>query len=81
MRTREIHASHCSSLDGPLHDHIATTFGVTGNSSLNTSRFFHVVDGIVPDIMHDILEGTLQLHIKWLLHSHILEEKIIHCLL
>lgn len=35
-------------------------------------RFFHVVDGIVPDIMHDIL----QLHLKWLLSSQILEEKM-----
>lgn len=34
-------------------------------------RYFHVVDGIVPDVMHDILEGTLQLHIKWLLKHFI----------
>lgn len=38
--------------------------------------FFHVVDGIVPDIMHDILEGTLQLHIKWLLSYLILDKKM-----
>lgn len=43
---------------------------------LNTSRFFHVVDGIVPDLMHDILEGTLQLNMKWLLKHLILDEKM-----
>ena len=77
LRTREIYNEHCSSLDGPLHQHIATTYGVTSNSVLNTSNFFHVVDGIVPDIMHDILEGTLQLHLKWLLAYLVIEEKII----
>lgn len=76
LRTRETHAFHCSSLDGPIHEHIATTFGVICDSTLNSSCFFHVVDGIVPDIMHDILEGTLQLHLKWLLSSQILEEKM-----
>ena len=31
---------------------------------------------MVPDIMHDILEGTLQLHIKYLLKHLILEENL-----
>ena len=76
LRTSETHAFHCSSLNGPLHEHAATTFGVISDSILNISRFFHVVDGIIPDIMHDILEGTLQLHLKWLLNSQILKEKM-----
>ena len=35
-----------------------------------------MVDGIVPDLMHDILEGTLQLHIKWLLR-YLIHEKFL----
>jgi len=34
---------------------------------LNSSRYFHVVDGLAPDIMHDILEGSLQFEVKELL--------------
>lgn len=61
-------------LNGPLHDHIATTYGITGKSVLNDLRYFHVVNGLVPDIMHDILEGTLQLTLKCLMH-HLIKEK------
>ena len=38
--------------------------------------YFHVVDGMLPDIMHDILVGTLQLHIWWLLVHFISVEKL-----
>ena len=59
--------SHCQQLNGPLHEHISTTYGVTKDSIPNSSRFFHVCDGLVPDIMHDILEGSLQYEVKELL--------------
>ena len=36
-----------------------TTYGVNSQSVLNRSRYFHVVDGLSPDIMHDVLEGSL----------------------
>ena len=52
-----------SSLGGPLHDHFATTFGLHKDSTLNSS-FFHATEGLVPDIMHDCLEGCLQYEIK-----------------
>lgn len=73
LRSRRTYTDRCSGL---LHDHIATTYGISCNSILNTSNFFHVVDGIIPDIMHDILEGTLQLHIKWLLRHFIYKNKL-----
>lgn len=76
LRTRATHASHVSDLSGPLHDHIATTYGITGKSVLNNSRYFHVVTGLVPDIMHDILEGTTQLTMKFLLRYLILQGKM-----
>ena len=59
LRTKEIYDAHCASLGGPHHDHIATTFGIARNSILNKLNYFHVVDGLVPDIMHNILEGRL----------------------
>ena len=57
-----MHNKHCKELSGPasLRDHNATTNGVIQNFSLNNSNFFHVIDGMAPDVMHDILEGVLQ---------------------
>ena len=54
-----IYSAHCEALNGPdaIRSHIATTYGVTKNSILNSYKYFHVVRGLVPDIMHDILEG------------------------
>ena len=66
-RTRETHARHIKGLDGPLHNHTATTYGINFDSLLNSSRYFHVTDGLVMDIMHDVLEGALQYEVKELL--------------
>ncbi len=46
------------------------------NSILNTSRYFHVTDGLAPDIMHDILEGCLQYEMKELLKYFIRDQKL-----
>lgn len=48
---------HCAGLGGPLNDHISTTYGIVRNSILNRLGYFHVVTGLVPDLMHNILEG------------------------
>ena len=66
-RTRETHGNHCRDLDGPLHDHIETTYGLDCNSFLKSLQFFHVTDGLSPDIMHDVLEGGLEYEAKELL--------------
>ena len=65
-----------ASLGGPTHAHTATTYGVNSQSVLNRSRYFHVVDGLSPDIMHDVLEGTLQLSLKQLLIYLTQEKKL-----
>ena len=75
-RTRDTYASHVADLDGPLRNHIATTYGISENSILNRSRYFHVADGLPPDIMHDILEGTVQLTLKCLIRHLIQSEKL-----
>ena len=66
-RTRETHARHIEGLDGPLRNHISTTYGINFDSLLNSTRYFHVTDGLVMDIMHDVLEGALQYEVKELL--------------
>ena len=66
-RTWDTHANQCASLCGPLHEHFATTFGLHRDSIINTSRYFQVTEGLVPDIMHDVLEGCLAYEVKELL--------------
>ena len=39
------------------------------------SRYFHVVGGLPPDAMHDILEGVLQYCVKLTLRVFVLEKK------
>lgn len=66
-RTRETHANQCEDLYGPLHNHYATTYGLHRDSVLNTLKYFHVTEGLIPDIMHDCLEGCVQYEVKELL--------------
>ena len=50
-------------------------FGINHNSILNELTYFHVCDGLLPDIMHDILEGTLQYEVKLMLQIMIHTDK------
>ena len=68
-RGRGAHDIQCSRLDGPLRDHISTTYGITRNSILNTSYYYQVADGLPPDCMHDLLEGVLPYQLK-LMFAH-----------
>ena len=68
-----MHDLYCQRLDGHLKDHIATTYGIAQSSILNTSRYYHVADGLPPDCMHDILEGVLSYKAKMLLVTFIME--------
>lgn len=68
--------NHCTNLGGVLKDHIATTYGIVCRSCLNSCQYFHVMKGLVPDIMHDILEGSLELCLRHMLIHFIHEEKL-----
>ena len=49
--------------------------GIHHDSILNSSQFYHVTEGLPPDIMHDILEGALQYEVKELL-KYLIDERI-----
>ena len=59
---------------GPLKEHMATCYGINVESILNSSTYFHVVDGLPPDIMHDVLEGALPYEIK-LMFTYFLQNR------
>ena len=56
-----------SMLNGPGHDHFSTTYGVNFNSILNELHYFHVTQGMVLDVMHDVLEGIAPYEVKEML--------------
>ena len=66
-RTPETHSQHCESLLGALCNHYQTTYGVMFDSVLNQSHYFHVTNGLVPDAMHDLLEGCVPYEVKEML--------------
>ena len=70
-RSRVDHNEQCrkiaTSSTQELANHYCTTYGVHRNSILNTLHYFHVTDGLPPDVMHDVLEGVLQYELKQLL--------------
>lgn len=56
---------------------MAATYGLRCDSILNSSRFFHVTEGLSPDIMHDILEGALQYETKELIKYLVTEQEVL----
>lgn len=54
---------------------MVSTYGVKRASILNHSRYFHVVDGLDLDVMHDQLEGVIPLEVKLLLKKYIQEDQ------
>lgn len=75
-RSRQTHADQCALLQGPLCEHFATTYGLTRDSILNSSRYFHVTEALIPDAMHDLLEGVLPYETKELIKYFISENVI-----
>jgi hypothetical protein len=59
------HEQHCDGLSlESIKEHLERLYGVTGTSILNELSHFHVIGGLPPDFMHDILEGILPLVIS-----------------
>lgn len=71
-RSKDDHDFQCLGLHvEELKKHFSRLYGVTGESILNELKFFHVIGGLAPDIMHDLLEGVLPL---------VICETLLHCL-
>ena len=55
---------------------MATTYGVVRDPILNTLQYFHTTEGLLPDIMHDVLEGVLPMCVKHLL-NHLIKSSLL----
>lgn len=65
--------------DQELHGHdrqCELVCRVCRKTILNKSRYYHVVDGLPGDAMHDVLEGVLQYKVKEMLKVFIWELKV-----
>lgn len=72
LRNRDSHMNHCTLVEEDESGTASKTYGINRNSILNQLKYFHVCNGaLLPDIMHDILEGSLQYEVKLLLHAMI----------
>ena len=73
LRCSTEHARHCDVLErkdlsSSDKQHFSTTFGVNRRTLLNGLKYFEVTsDALIPDIMHDILEGALPPELKLML--------------
>ena len=54
----------CLLQDTALQQHVSTTYGLNEGSVLHQSLYFHVSEGLTPDIMHDVLQSCLQFELK-----------------
>ena len=72
IRSSAEHARYCNILErddlASARPHFSTTFGINRRALLNSLVFFDVTSGaLIPDIMHDVLEGALPLELKLML--------------
>ena len=71
-----MYEKHCEHLNTLGLDHAAMVNGIQRNAALNCLAYFHVVDGLPPDIMHDMLEGVVNCEVKIMLQTYIYEKKL-----
>ena len=79
MRDKRTHLSQCDTLenDEGNRDQNSKTFAVNCRSALLQLDHFDFCGGaFIPDVMHDVLEGTLQYESK-LIIQHIITEKLL----
>lgn len=75
LRDEKSHKQHCSLIEADATGEASKEFGINRNSILNQLTYFHVCNGgLLPDIMHDVLEGALQYEVKLLLQAMIESE-------
>ena len=61
---------HCTLVEKDASGKASKDYGINRNSVLNQLSYFHVCcGGLLPDIMHDVLEGALEYEVKLLLNT------------
>lgn len=71
LRTKDGHAHQVRQV--ALDPNLASAYGVKTDSLLNTSKYYHVVEGLASDVMHDVLQGVIPKVTKLIL-AHLVDE-------
>uniref|UniRef100_A0A1X7VAW7 Uncharacterized protein n=1 Tax=Amphimedon queenslandica TaxID=400682 RepID=A0A1X7VAW7_AMPQE len=71
MTTNEDMQNKVAALFSATRPHIKSTFGLCQDSVFHQSHYFHITDGLVPDIMHNVLEGCLPYVMKEMMKLYI----------
>ena len=72
-----MYEKHCERLTTIGKELAAKAYGIERNAALNQLTYFHVVDGLPPDVMHDLLEGAVNCEVKVMLSTYIYEKNIL----
>lgn len=76
LRDKITHEQHCRLVEEDSSGVASKEYGINRNSILNELTYFHVCDGsMLPDIMHDVLEGVLQYETKLMLQTFVNRKK------
>lgn len=74
-RNKADHDAQCEGLNLELlHQHYSRLYGINKISVFNKHIYFHVIGGLAPDIMHDLLEGVIPLVLA-LFIAHCIDRK------
>ena len=71
MRTPDEYDKHVSLV--AKYPDMITMYGVKLDSPLNKLQYFHVVSGLPPDIMHDVLEGVLEYELPLIVSKFVMD--------
>ena len=74
LRTKESHDLQVKGLGTARKEHFAKLYGLTSDCILNELQHFHVIGGLVPDLMHDVHEGALG-YVMCLVLEYCIEER------
>jgi len=67
--------AYCELIENDDSGELSKEYGINHNSVLNELNYFDVGNGaLIPDIMHDVLEGVLQYEVKLMLQYMIVVE-------
>lgn len=76
LRNKESHLRYCALLDTDSSGDVSKEYGINRKSILSELTYFDMCNGsLIPDLMHDLLEGTLQYEVKLMLKVMILTDE------
>ena len=70
IRDKGSHQEHCTHLELDTTGEVSKNTGINRDSTVIDLKYFNVCDGaLLPDILHDVLEGALPYEVKVMLQG------------